>query len=285
MGFRYHRSIKILPGVKVNLNKNSHSVTIGGKYAHGTINKKRGTYTQSYRTPIKGLSYSKTYKINDDTYEQPVKQSSPLTYKICGIVALVFGILSALLGLLTITVGGFIILIIAAVLLFFGVAWIKKSKQVRLETNSSTRINTENTVPELTYTQAENCLRILNDCSEILQSTCDPDVFFSRLNLMWEHIQRIQGLSLRITFSPSPDEIEKAFVEDKDEVVYDFLVRYFNETETHAEQLKTEKGKKNCYQKMFDTLSEHLDQLSEENLQYIQCKKQNLETILDIHFN
>ncbi len=64
MGFNYRRSIKILPGVKLNLNKNGHSWTIGDKYSRTTINKKKGTVTHSVRTPITGLSYSKTYKTN-----------------------------------------------------------------------------------------------------------------------------------------------------------------------------------------------------------------------------
>ena len=60
--FRYRRSIKILPGVRLNLNKNGHSWTFGGKYGRTTINKKRGTVTntRTVRLPIKGLSYSET---------------------------------------------------------------------------------------------------------------------------------------------------------------------------------------------------------------------------------
>lgn len=40
MGFRFHKSVKIAPGVKVNFNKKSSSITFGGKGAHYTINSK-----------------------------------------------------------------------------------------------------------------------------------------------------------------------------------------------------------------------------------------------------
>ena len=40
MGLRFRKSIKIAPGLKINLNKNSVSATIGTKGAHYTVNSK-----------------------------------------------------------------------------------------------------------------------------------------------------------------------------------------------------------------------------------------------------
>lgn len=37
MGLRFRKSIKVAPGVKVNLNKKSTSITFGGKGVHKTI--------------------------------------------------------------------------------------------------------------------------------------------------------------------------------------------------------------------------------------------------------
>ena len=37
MGLRFRKSVKILPGVKINFNKKSTSVTIGGRGAKYTI--------------------------------------------------------------------------------------------------------------------------------------------------------------------------------------------------------------------------------------------------------
>jgi hypothetical protein len=53
---RFRKSIKIAPGVRLNLNKKSTSVTFGSKGAHYTLNSK-GTRTSSVGIPGTGLSY------------------------------------------------------------------------------------------------------------------------------------------------------------------------------------------------------------------------------------
>ena len=59
MGLRFKKSFKIAPGVKLNLNKNSTSVTFGKRGAHYTINSK-GKKTASVGIPGTGISYTKT---------------------------------------------------------------------------------------------------------------------------------------------------------------------------------------------------------------------------------
>ena len=57
MGLRFHKSFKILPGVKLNINKKSVGITLGTKGFHYTINSK-GKRTASVSLPGTGLSYS-----------------------------------------------------------------------------------------------------------------------------------------------------------------------------------------------------------------------------------
>lgn len=64
MSLRFRKSIEILPGVKLNLNKNSHSWTFGGKGMHYTVNKKTGKATQSVNLPG-GFSYTETKSLNE----------------------------------------------------------------------------------------------------------------------------------------------------------------------------------------------------------------------------
>ena len=59
MGLRFRKSIKIAPGVKLNINKKSCSVTVGKRGAHYTINSK-GKHTASVGIPGTGLSYTHT---------------------------------------------------------------------------------------------------------------------------------------------------------------------------------------------------------------------------------
>lgn len=59
MGLRFRKSIKIAPGVKINLNKKSTSVTFGGKGVHYTASS-TGKKTASVGVPGTGISYTKT---------------------------------------------------------------------------------------------------------------------------------------------------------------------------------------------------------------------------------
>ena len=57
MGIRFRKSIKIAPGVKVNLNKKSTSVTFGGKGIHRTISS-TGKKSTSIGLPGSGMYYT-----------------------------------------------------------------------------------------------------------------------------------------------------------------------------------------------------------------------------------
>lgn len=59
MGMRFRKSIKVAPGVKVNLNKSSVSVTTGTKGLHHTVSS-NGSRTTSAGIPGTGASYVKT---------------------------------------------------------------------------------------------------------------------------------------------------------------------------------------------------------------------------------
>lgn len=71
MGLRFRRSIKIAPGVRLNLNRRSTSITFGRRGAHYTISS-TGRRTASIGIPGTGLSYS--------TSSQKRKNTSAGTY-------------------------------------------------------------------------------------------------------------------------------------------------------------------------------------------------------------
>lgn len=59
MGFKFRKSIKIAPGIKLNFNKKSTGITFGGKGVKYTINSK-GKRTKSFGIPGTGLYYTTT---------------------------------------------------------------------------------------------------------------------------------------------------------------------------------------------------------------------------------
>src|SRR6266404_7138769 len=65
MSFRFRRSIKILPGVRLNFGKRGISTSIGVRGAHITLGK-TGTRT-TIGLPGSGLSYTHLEKARDDS--------------------------------------------------------------------------------------------------------------------------------------------------------------------------------------------------------------------------
>lgn len=134
MGFRYRRSYKVFPGVKVNIGKKSTSFTIGGKLYHTTLNKKRGTVTRTVSTPIKGLSYTETERIpkNGSRGAQAPMEYSPRAYKAFALVMAAVGVAAVALGIVCLVfqlVGyGIGMLVLAAVSAYFAREWMKKAK-------------------------------------------------------------------------------------------------------------------------------------------------------------
>ena len=61
MGFRFRKSIKILPGIKLNIGKKSSSISIGNKFGGISVNSKTGV---TARTSIPGTGISFTEKVN-----------------------------------------------------------------------------------------------------------------------------------------------------------------------------------------------------------------------------
>ena len=63
--FRFRRSIKIAPGIKINLNKKSTSLTIGRRGIHTTINGSGVRNTIGF--PGSGLSYTSYQKFDNNS--------------------------------------------------------------------------------------------------------------------------------------------------------------------------------------------------------------------------
>lgn len=59
MGFKFRKSIKIAPGVKLNINKNSVGISSGTRGARVSVNSK-GRATTTVGVPGSGISYSRT---------------------------------------------------------------------------------------------------------------------------------------------------------------------------------------------------------------------------------
>ncbi len=76
MGFRFRKSVKIAPGVKLNFGKKSAGMSIGGKYGGVSFNSKTGARVRA-SAPGTGLSYST--KISGSGKKCAKSSSKPVT--------------------------------------------------------------------------------------------------------------------------------------------------------------------------------------------------------------
>ena len=134
MGLRFRKSIKLAPGVRVNLGKKSASVSVGGKGARYTVSS-TGRRTSSVGIPGTGLSYVETHtagKKQGSATDIPAARTGPsrLTFKVCGVIMMVLAVLSILVGLISFAVGGVIFVALGVVFLLLGRAWLRKAKQI-----------------------------------------------------------------------------------------------------------------------------------------------------------
>lgn len=127
MGVRFRKSAKIAPGVRVNFNKKSASVSVGGKGAHYTVSS-TGRRTSSVGIPGTGVSYVETHTAGKGKGSAPVS-ASRRTFKVCGVIMMVLAVLSILLGLIALAEGGVFLIVMGAVFALPGLFWLRKAKE------------------------------------------------------------------------------------------------------------------------------------------------------------
>lgn len=75
MGIRFRKSIKVAPGVRVNVGKKGVGVSVGGKGFTKSINSS-GRVTTSMSVPGTGISYVSTKNMNSDKNKTSVKRTA-----------------------------------------------------------------------------------------------------------------------------------------------------------------------------------------------------------------
>lgn len=195
MGWRFRRSVKILPGVKLNFGKKSTSVSIGGKHAGITVNSKNGV---TARTSIPGTGIHYTEKISCKSKSAPAKKA---------------------------------------------------------ETPTARQIYTQ---------EAKNDLRIIGESSKIVQETNDPDVFFSRFDLIIERYEHLSSIENFLSFQGDrPSEICEKVKCHYNDCVREFIEKYFLDSYSRAVTLKTVSGRKNRIKRSFDAIAKYQDKMGD----------------------
>lgn len=149
-------------------------------------------------------------------------------------------------------------------------------QQVVMENSPDRLVMTEKQLNEAARQQAQNDLRIINDCLSLLSKTIKPDVFFSRLELLQRQGGHLMLLEPYVEFTgASPAAAYHEIVTKKDEAIMVFLERYYAAVHEKAQGMKTAKGRANQYTKFYDSLQEYYPKMSKAHITYIEECAQN----------
>lgn len=128
MGFRFRRSMKIVPGVRLNFGKKSSSISFGTRGVHYTINS-NGKRTTSVGIPGTGVSYTSTSGPN-----RGKRRSTPpsRSKKKTGSCMMTLLYLLAAIAILGIAVALFSLMWIPAIMLLVVIPFIKIEKRSKI---------------------------------------------------------------------------------------------------------------------------------------------------------
>ena len=105
MGLRVRKSIKVAPGVKLNVGKKSVGVSVGGKHGGVSVNSKSGVNT---RVSVPGTGVSYTQHVSNKNHSSSGKSSKQNSSVVSPGAFLFIGSILIIIGVAAISVGGFV---------------------------------------------------------------------------------------------------------------------------------------------------------------------------------
>lgn len=118
---------------------------------------------------------------------------------------------------------------------------------------------------------APQWMKILIESRDIVNRTTDPEVFFSRYDLVKEKAEQLASVSKYVKFKGTkPAEVLRQVTEQEDAATRDMVLRCFQKAMLNAEKLKTEKGKLGQFEKFQSSLEPYFFRMSDENARLVQ---------------
>lgn len=278
MGFRFRKSIKILPGVRINVGTKSSSISIGPQGAKMTIGSKGTRLTTGI--PGTGLSYThysphstkRTADIVPAAVSQPFKPKTnwaippnlPFYYQSWFI--LILFLLSPFTGFL---------LVIPAIYLFLQFRKIVRKYNKELETQNNKDLNVVCNAPCETLNEpreyysiqhAQDDIRTIQDCLNVIEKTEEIKTFFDRHKLALRNALNLETAMKSGMSVPISKDIAKTILNIKYETREIMLMRSYSKFLSGLDGLKTSRGKINRLNKYVDLLNEYEDEFKDSEL-------------------
>lgn len=218
MGTKFRKSVKIAPGVKLNISKKSVGVSIGGKHGGVSINSKNCVRAR-VSAPGTGISYSQ--KIGGNRNVVTKKKSGnifqPATPRKSWFIFLeVLFLLSGFLALfIDNVIAGVITFAIGAIML---IATIKSPKKIKIDVY-----------------QLERQTQIFDESLKIIMKTENPETFFERYDTARAAVNVIAQMTDEpVLHEETPQSVLESLENSKEEITNAFLTRYANKIKMYA---------------------------------------------------
>lgn len=290
MGFRFHKSFKVAPGIRINVGKKSAGLSLGKKGARVSINTK-GHKRATVGIPGTGLSYSTSLN-NKKSATKRSKNTIAKKYPSINTVSKQVSIWPLLLGVLFIISGvaampkdignAIFMILVGGVLIYWNRRKVLLSHsfsktqllewQKLINPDSETLIYTKEQLEYMTNEDIKQRTHIINDCKKLIITTTNADTFFDRYRLLEEHSNFIER------YKPYFDVLQYIpidFLSSKEKYVNDFIDRMWEKTKQKADSLATENGKTNQFVKFSTTINEHLADMPASSIDYYRNQYQN----------
>lgn len=120
-------------------------------------------------------------------------------------------------------------------------------------------------------TLAPQWLKIAEESAKLCNETVNPDVFFSRFDLMLEKLRQLAEIEHLVSFSGELPSIScQRIQKQRPAAIHDMIERSYNRMIQEARALKTKKGQDNKLVKYFTTMNAYSDQIGPDGMAYLQ---------------
>lgn len=102
---------------------------------------------------------------------------------------------------------------------------------------------------------APQCLRIVKDCANLVNTTTSPEIFFKRYDLMIENLQNLVICGSYISFKGNPQNDLDNVIRKREFETITFIDRAVETLESKLKTLKTQKAIENNINKFFSQFS------------------------------
>lgn len=286
MGVRFRRSIKIAPGVKLNLGKKSAGISIGNKYGGVSINSRTGARAR-VSAPGTGLSYSSKIGTSRSVSHRPsgniqyngstespalpspedLRLQAQKYQKNYKFVTIAYPIISVLFLLIAIASPAALLVSALFLFLFFN---FRKKYQSEIPKLLETADDLENIADDLA---------VLEKAESDIIHTKSAALFFMNLDTILEHTEAIIQKAPRLSKYQSIEEGRQDILLLFASHIESILQSDFEKTYKHLFELKTAKGLNSAIERFSGPYKLNADKMTPKQLELYADYLQKLSAV------